>query len=334
MATGDVHETHCRRLAFTPMSTQWLLFLHLAGAFLFVAGAVAAAALRIAAMRGSDRARSRCSCGPCGLRYHSSCSASFSSSSFGFWLVDRLGYDLGATWLTLTFVLLAWAVVVGGLTGRQDRHTRELGGAPARRRRPPERGAARSASATRSTSRSTPRCSSRPSESSRSWSGGPSRVACDLNSSAESRLMRAARRAARRAASLVPTAIAGSLGGARGRSAVIDDTGSHQRAAIGRRCSAAARLAACRAGASALRAEFNVHRVTAQPGTCSFSHSVTCDAVLVPLLALELDVAREDVLAERALHELGAGELLDRLAERLREARRCRARAARSAVRR
>jgi len=51
MAAGDVHELHCRGLAFRPMSTEWLLFLHLAGAFLFVAGAVAAATLRIAAMR-------------------------------------------------------------------------------------------------------------------------------------------------------------------------------------------------------------------------------------------------------------------------------------------
>src|SRR5687768_1164984 len=41
------------------------------------------------------------------------------------------------------------------------------------------------------------------------------------------------------------------------------------------------------------------------------------DAVLVPLAALELDVAREDVLAERAPHEIRLGELVDRLAERL-----------------
>ena len=108
------------------MSTQWLLFLHLAGAFLFVSGAVAAAALRIAAMRRerpSEVALLMRAVRPAvplivlGLVL---------VLVFGFWLVDRLGYDLGATWLTLTFVLLAWAVVVGGLTGRQDRHTREL----------------------------------------------------------------------------------------------------------------------------------------------------------------------------------------------------------------
>ena len=37
--------------------------------------------------------------------------------------------------------------------------------------------------------------------------------------------------------------------------------------------------------------------------------------VLVPLAPLQLDVAREDVVPERALHELRAGELVDRLAE-------------------
>jgi uncharacterized membrane protein len=45
---------------------------------------------------------------------------------FGFLLADRLGIDLGSTWLTATFALLAWTVVVGGLTGRQDRQSRQL----------------------------------------------------------------------------------------------------------------------------------------------------------------------------------------------------------------
>lgn len=45
---------------------------------------------------------------------------------FGFLLADHLGIDLGSTWLTATFVLLGWTVVVGGVAGRQDRHTREL----------------------------------------------------------------------------------------------------------------------------------------------------------------------------------------------------------------
>jgi uncharacterized membrane protein len=108
------------------MSTQWLLFGHLAGAFLFVSGAVAAAVLRIAAMhrvRPSEVALLMRAVRPAvpliGVGV-------VLVVVFGFWLTDRLGYDLGATWLTLTFALLGWVVIVGGLTGRQDRHTREL----------------------------------------------------------------------------------------------------------------------------------------------------------------------------------------------------------------
>lgn len=108
------------------MSTQWLVFLHLAGAFLFVSGAVAAAVLRIAALRHElptevalllRAARPAVPLLGLGLVL---------VLVSGFWLADRLGYDLGSTWLSATFALLAWTIVVGALTGRQDRHTREL----------------------------------------------------------------------------------------------------------------------------------------------------------------------------------------------------------------
>ena len=108
------------------MSAQWLLFLHLAGAFLFVSGAVAAAVLRLAAMR-----RERPSEVALLLRAVRPAAPLIGAGLllalvFGFWLADRLGYDLGSRWLAATFALLAWAVAVGGLTGRQDRRTREL----------------------------------------------------------------------------------------------------------------------------------------------------------------------------------------------------------------
>ena len=108
------------------MSTELLLFLHLAGAFLFVSGAVAAGVLRLAAIkrdRPSEIALLTRAARPAvpliGLGL-------ILVVVFGFWLADRLGYDLGSGWLTATFALLAWVVVVGGLAGRQDRHTREL----------------------------------------------------------------------------------------------------------------------------------------------------------------------------------------------------------------
>lgn len=108
------------------MSNTSLLFLHLAGAFLFVGGSITAAVLRVAAMqrqRPSEIAllmrALRPSVPVVGVGLVLVVGA-------GFWLADRLGFDLGAGWLTWTFVLLGWLVVAGAVAGRQDRHTREL----------------------------------------------------------------------------------------------------------------------------------------------------------------------------------------------------------------
>ena len=108
------------------MSTDWLVFGHLVGAFLFVGGSLLAAALRVAAMRRerpSEIALLRRAVRPAVPLV----GAGFALAvGMGFWLADRLGYDLGGTWLTLTFVLVVWMLVVGTLTGRSERHTREL----------------------------------------------------------------------------------------------------------------------------------------------------------------------------------------------------------------
>lgn len=108
------------------MSYEWLLFLHLAGAFLYVSGAVAAAVLRLAALqrrRPSEVALLLRAVRPAvpllglGLAL---------VLVFGFWLASRLDVSLGSTWLSATFALLGWSLTVGVLAGRQDRHTREL----------------------------------------------------------------------------------------------------------------------------------------------------------------------------------------------------------------
>ena len=108
------------------MSVEWLLFLHLAGAFLYVSGAVAAAALRLAALQRDRPAeidvllrtvRPLVPVLGIGLAM---------VVVFGIWLADRQGIGLGAGWITATFVLLGWIVVVGAVAGRQDRRTREL----------------------------------------------------------------------------------------------------------------------------------------------------------------------------------------------------------------
>ena len=108
------------------MSVEWLLFLHVTGAFLYVSGAVAAAVLRLAAMRHerpSEIALLLRAVRPVvpivGLGL-------LMVVVFGIWLADRRGIGLGAGWLTATFALLGWTLVVGAVAGRQDRRTREL----------------------------------------------------------------------------------------------------------------------------------------------------------------------------------------------------------------
>jgi uncharacterized membrane protein len=108
------------------MSYQWLLFWHLAGAFLFVGGAVSATVLRIAAMRRERPSEIALLLRTARLAIPPIAVGLVLVLAFGFWLTSRLDIGLGSTWLTTTFVLVGWILVVGEIAGRQDRQTREL----------------------------------------------------------------------------------------------------------------------------------------------------------------------------------------------------------------
>mgnify|MGYP000595494658 CR=1 FL=1 len=108
------------------MGTEWPLFLHLLGAFLFVGGSITAAVLRLAAIR-----RERPSEQAVLLRTVRPIvplvgGGFLLTVAAGFWLVERLRLDYGATWLSATFALLVWLLAAGAVAGRADRHTREL----------------------------------------------------------------------------------------------------------------------------------------------------------------------------------------------------------------
>lgn len=107
------------------MSNDALLFGHLIGAFLFVSGAAAAAVLRVAAMRRTAPGEIAVLLRAVRLAVPLIGAGLLVVVGFGFALTSRLGIDLGAKWLTATFALLAWVVVVGAIAGRQDRRTRE-----------------------------------------------------------------------------------------------------------------------------------------------------------------------------------------------------------------
>lgn len=108
------------------MSDDAILFLHLAGAFLFVGGSITAAVLRFGAMRRERPSEIALLMRAVRPAVPVVGAGLVLAVGAGFWLADRIGFDLGAGWLTATFVLLAWLAVVGAIAGRQDRHTREL----------------------------------------------------------------------------------------------------------------------------------------------------------------------------------------------------------------
>jgi uncharacterized membrane protein len=108
------------------MSEDGILFLHLVGVLLFAGGSIAAGVLRLAATRRERPSEIALLLRAVRPAVPLVAGGLVLAIAAGFWLTHRLGLDLGATWLTLTFALLAWIIVVGAVAGRQDRATREL----------------------------------------------------------------------------------------------------------------------------------------------------------------------------------------------------------------
>ena len=105
---------------------DWLLFLHVTGAFLVIGGAVVAAVLNIAA-----QGRERPSEVALLLRLARPAVIAVSvgmlmTLGFGIWLVFEVNYDWSDTWIILALVLWVLAGVTGDRGGRRDRETREL----------------------------------------------------------------------------------------------------------------------------------------------------------------------------------------------------------------
>jgi uncharacterized membrane protein len=108
------------------MSEEGILFLHLAGVLLFVGGSIAAAVLRLAATRRERPSEIALLMRAVRPAVPLVAGGLVIAIAAGFWLAHEDGIALSSTWLTLTFVLLGWMIVVGAVAGRQDRRTREL----------------------------------------------------------------------------------------------------------------------------------------------------------------------------------------------------------------
>jgi uncharacterized membrane protein len=107
---------------------DWLLFLHVLAAFLFVSGGVLAGILQFAAMRRERPSEiatllsllQRFAVPIIGV-------GSLATLVLGIWLAeDVTPYGVGEGWVIASIVLWAVAAVAGGLGGREPRRAREL----------------------------------------------------------------------------------------------------------------------------------------------------------------------------------------------------------------
>jgi uncharacterized membrane protein len=104
----------------------WLLFFHLIGAFLFIAGAAVAGVLQLAAIRRERPSEvalllglTRWGVALVGL-------GALLTLGFGIGLAHELGISLGESWISASLALWVVAMVLGGLGGRTARHARYL----------------------------------------------------------------------------------------------------------------------------------------------------------------------------------------------------------------
>jgi uncharacterized membrane protein len=105
---------------------DWLLFLHVSGAFLLLGGAVAAGILNVAAQgrqRPSEIALLLGLIRPAVIVISVGFVVSF---AFGLWLVHEANFGYGDAWVVISLVLWAVAGFLGDQGGRRDRATREL----------------------------------------------------------------------------------------------------------------------------------------------------------------------------------------------------------------
>jgi uncharacterized membrane protein len=103
-----------------------LLFLHLLGAFLFVAGAAAAAVLQLAAARRERLDEVALLLGAIRGAVVLLGAGAVLVFVFGIWLAEHTGVGLAEGWVLASLLLFLASLLLGALGGRRDRRTREL----------------------------------------------------------------------------------------------------------------------------------------------------------------------------------------------------------------
>jgi uncharacterized membrane protein len=105
---------------------QWLVFLHVAGAFFLIGGIVIAGVFNLAALRRERPSEIATLLGLTRLAVVCIGIGMLATLGFGLWLVHHVGYGWGDAWIIATLVLWALAGFLGGRGGRYEREAREL----------------------------------------------------------------------------------------------------------------------------------------------------------------------------------------------------------------
>jgi len=107
---------------------QWLLFLHVTGAFLLVGGTVVAGTLNIAAQRRQRPSEVALLLGLTRFAVPAISAGALLTIVFGLWLVHTapFGYGYGQAWVIGAVVLWVVANAMGGAGGKRERRTRQL----------------------------------------------------------------------------------------------------------------------------------------------------------------------------------------------------------------
>lgn len=105
---------------------DWLLMLHVAAAFCFVGGSVAAGVLNVLALRAERPSETAALLRLIRTVLPVIYLGVLGTLVFGLWLWHRRGFPLGTGWIWASLVLWVVANALGGIGGRHQERSREL----------------------------------------------------------------------------------------------------------------------------------------------------------------------------------------------------------------
>jgi uncharacterized membrane protein len=105
---------------------DWLLFLHVTGAFLVLGGAVMAGIFNFAALKRERPSEIAALFRLARVAVVAIGAGMGLTLVFGLWLVHNAGYGWGDTWIVLALVLWVLSNAMGGIGGGREKQTRQL----------------------------------------------------------------------------------------------------------------------------------------------------------------------------------------------------------------